>query len=223
MHSKKTALTNKASACFNAPILALFMPPLPSPALHATLLPVCSHLLSAGSGSSAPSAGYSAPHTCEQGDSMGIPGITGLGAKGSDRKGGIPKHRSSLLNSWQAPDNFAGCAALRGSSQRVGRAVPGTAEILSAGIRASPLWKHLMFQEFWYLGISWTSQRAPHPIQFLHLTKKPAKIKQLPEAGQACSQTEWEILFPFYTFRFTVKQSFGGKPCKEGVRRIPCF
>lgn len=70
---------------FNATILALFMPPLPSPALHATLLPVCSHLLSAGSGSSAPSAGYSAPRTCGQGDSMGTPGNTG--AKCSHRKG----------------------------------------------------------------------------------------------------------------------------------------
>lgn len=181
MPSKKTALTNKA--CFNATTLVLFMPPLPSPALHATLLPVCSHLLSAGSGSSAPSAGYSAPHTCEQ-ETLCISGNTGLGAKGSHRKSSdIPKHRSSLLNSWQVPDNSAGCAALRGWSQRGGRAVPGTAEILSVGVSASPRWKHLMFQEFWQLSISWASQRAPHSLQFPHLTKKPVKIKQLPEAG----------------------------------------
>lgn len=112
--SKKTALTNKASASFNATTVALFMPPLPSPALHATLLPVCSHLLSAGSGSSAPSAGYSAPRTCEQGDAVSTPGNAGLRAKGSDRKGDTSKHRSSLWNSWQVPDNFAGCADLRG-------------------------------------------------------------------------------------------------------------
>lgn len=113
--SKKTALTNKASACFNATTPALFLPLLPSPALHATLLPVCSHLLSAGSGSSAPSAGYSAPHTCEQGDSVGIPGNTGLGGRGSDRKV-IFQSTGALLNSWQVPDNFTACAVLRGWS-----------------------------------------------------------------------------------------------------------
>lgn len=106
MPSKKTALTNKASACFNAPILALFMPPLPSPALHATLLPVCSHLLSAGSGSSAPSGGYSAPHTCEQGDSMGISWKRRAWSQGLRQKRGHSKAQNLSVEFMTSPRQF---------------------------------------------------------------------------------------------------------------------
>lgn len=66
---------------------------------------------------------------------------------------GLPQKRwhskAHGFNSWQVPDSSAGCTAVRSRSQRGGRAVPGTAEILSAGISASSLWKCLTFQEFW--------------------------------------------------------------------------
>lgn len=71
-------------------------------------------------------------------DRMSIYVNTWLGAKGTDRKGGISKRFSSR----QVPDNFAWCPALRKArSQKGGMGVPGTAEILSVWVSALPLCK----------------------------------------------------------------------------------
>lgn len=71
-------------------------------------------------------------------DRMSIYVNTWLGAKGTDRRGGISKRFSSR----QVPDNFAWCPALRKArSQKGGMGVPGTAEILSVWGSALPLCK----------------------------------------------------------------------------------